>query len=114
MIRRLSMSHLDTLAKVLQAIEELEKITPCRAIIFKASHVHSDYFEGTDGYFYHYISMVNQYLMGAKPYTQAPYFMLGDDEYSQFRLLKQTGASYEAQYLYFLQYGVDNQCLIQQ
>lgn len=108
------MSHLDTLAYIAVAVDKLEKITPCRAILFKVSHKHSDYFEGMDGYFYQYLSLVTTYLLGVRPYTQSPCYLLGDDEYLQYRLLKQSGTSDEAIYLYFLQYGVDNQCLIQQ
>lgn len=108
------MSHLDTLAKIVAAVDRLEKTTPCRSIIFKASHRHSDYFEGNDGYYYHYISLINSYIMATMPYTESPSYILGDDEYCQYLLLKNTGASNEALYLYFLQYGVDNQCLMQQ
>lgn len=113
MIRRLSMSHLDTLANIIDAVYKYEEKTPCRAVLFKASHKHSDYFEGNDGYYYHYISLVNSYIMATKPYTQSPCYVLGDEEYCQYLLLKQSGASTEALYLYFLMYGVDNQCLMQ-
>lgn len=108
------MSHLDTLAKIVAVVDKLERETPCRAILFKASHKHSDYFEGTDGYFYHYVSLTNTYIMATRPMTASPCYLLGDDEYCQYTLLKQSGASTEALYLYFLQYGVDNQCLMQQ
>lgn len=108
------MSHLDTLAKIVATVNKIEKNTPCRAILFKASRKHSDYFEGNDGYFYHYISLTDTYIMAARPMTESPYYLLGDEEYCQYVLLKNTGASTEALYLYFLMHGVDNQCLMQQ
>lgn len=108
------MSHLDTLAKIVATVDEYEKQTPCRAILFKVSHKNSDYFEGTDGYFYYYLSLVNTYVMAIRPMTESPCYLLGDDEYCQYLLLKQSGASNEAIYLYFLQHGVDNKCWIQQ
>ena len=114
MTRRLSMSHLSTLAKIIATVNKLEQETPCRAILFRASHKHSDYFKGTDGHFYHYISLTNSYIMATRPDTKSPCYILGDDEYCQYLFLKQSGASNEAIYLYFLQYGVDNKCWIQQ